>query len=205
MDHENGGRKPEVIVGSDEPKTHKSRHGCMYWGILLLLRFLALTATVLATLIMSLNKESNTMVVATIGTNPIKATLVAKFQNTPAFVFFVTVTSIVSFHNLVMLLTELFGYKFGFKGIKLLAMTLLDMGAVVLLSGATGGAASIAQLGKNGNTHARWNKICDKFEKYCDRGSGALIAALVGIILLLVLNVMSTIAIHKKTRPSSAH
>ncbi|RZC67574.1 hypothetical protein C5167_011264 [Papaver somniferum] len=164
MDHENGGRKPEVIAGgSDEPKTHKSRHSCMYWGILLLLRFLALSATVLATLIMSLNKESKTMVVATIGTNPIKATLVTKFQNTPAF------------------------------------------GAVVLLSGATGGAASIAQLGKNGNTHARWNKICDKFEKYCGRGSGALIAAFIGIILLLVLNVTSTIAIHKNTRSSSAH
>ncbi|OVA11572.1 Uncharacterized protein family UPF0497 [Macleaya cordata] len=195
MDHEGGGEKHEV--GMSGPK--KPKRSCVYWGMLLL-RFLALCATVLATLIMSLNKESKTMVVATIGTNPINATVTAKFQNTPAFVFFVIVNSIASLYNLVMLLVDLFGYKFGFKGIKLLIMTVLDMGTVALVSAGTGAAASMAELGKKGNSHARWNKICDKFERYCDRGGGALIASLVGICLLMALNVMSTIAIHKNAR-----
>lgn len=52
----------------------------------LLLRILAFAAVAAATLLMALNKETKTFVVATIGTTPIKATLTAKFQHTPAFV-----------------------------------------------------------------------------------------------------------------------
>lgn len=56
------------------------------WKVLLALRILALIATLAAAIVMGLNKETKTLVVATIGTVPIKATLTAKFQDTPAFV-----------------------------------------------------------------------------------------------------------------------
>lgn len=56
------------------------------WKVLLALRILALIATLAAAVVMGLNKETKTLVVATIGTVPIKATLTAKFQDTPAFV-----------------------------------------------------------------------------------------------------------------------
>lgn len=54
--------------------------------ILLSLRVVALLATASATLVMALNKQSKNLVVATIGTNPITATISAKFHHTPAFV-----------------------------------------------------------------------------------------------------------------------
>ena len=50
------------------------------------LRVVAFFATVAAAIVMALNKQTKTMVVATIGSTPIKATLTAKFQHTPAFV-----------------------------------------------------------------------------------------------------------------------
>lgn len=53
---------------------------------ILLLRVVAFLATVSATVVMALNKETKTLVVATIGTTPVKATLTAKFQHNPAFV-----------------------------------------------------------------------------------------------------------------------
>jgi hypothetical protein len=56
-----------------------------YW-LLLLLRLFAFMATASATIVMALNKQTNTFVVATIGNTPLKATLTAKFQHTPAFV-----------------------------------------------------------------------------------------------------------------------
>lgn len=56
------------------------------WAILAL-RFVAFLATTAATLVMALNKETKSLVVATIGTTPIKATLTAKFQDTPAFMY----------------------------------------------------------------------------------------------------------------------
>ena len=47
-----------------------------------ILRILCVFATLSATIVMALNKETKTIVVATIGTTSIKATLTAKFQHT---------------------------------------------------------------------------------------------------------------------------
>lgn len=55
------------------------------WGFLLL-RLVASFATASATLVMALNKESKSVVVATIGSDPVTATIAARFQHTPAFV-----------------------------------------------------------------------------------------------------------------------
>ncbi|KAF9620394.1 hypothetical protein IFM89_011767 [Coptis chinensis] len=118
--------------------------------------------------------------------------------------FFVIANSVGSLHNLLMLAVDLFGYKYDLKGVRLLTTTLLDMGTIALLSTASGAAASISELGKNGNTHARWNKICDRFGTYCDHGGGALIAAFLGIVFLMALNVLSIIALHKKSKYQSA-
>jgi hypothetical protein len=54
--------------------------------ILLSLRVVTFFATVSATLVMSLNKQTKNFVVATIGSTPITVPLTAKFQHTPAFV-----------------------------------------------------------------------------------------------------------------------
>ena len=62
---------------------------------------------------------------------------------------------------------------------------------VALASSGDGAATFMSELGKNGNSHARWDKICDKFEAYCSRGGIALIAAFIGIILLLIISVLS--------------
>jgi hypothetical protein len=70
--------KLEVGYSSLQPKTRK-------W-VLLMLRVLAFFATAAATVVMGLNKETKTLVVATVGSTPIKASLTAKFQHTPAFV-----------------------------------------------------------------------------------------------------------------------
>lgn len=69
---------------------------------------------------------------------------------------------------------------------------------VTLVSGGVGAAVFMAELGKNGNSHARWNKICDKFGKFCDQGGGALIASFVAVALLMIINMMSIIALRKQ-------
>ncbi|KAF5178783.1 Casp-like protein 1b2 [Thalictrum thalictroides] len=192
------GAKPEVVPSRRMPQSKKLAN----W-VILFLRLLALGGTVSATLVMALNKQSKTLIVGTIGTTPITATIEAKFQHTPAFVFFVIANSVGSLHNLLMLAMDLFGYKFDFKGFRLLTITLLDMATIALLSTGAGAAASISEVGKNGNSHARWNKVCDRFGTYCDHGMGALIAAFLGIIFLMVINAISIINLHKKTTSQS--
>lgn len=61
-------------------------------------------------------------------------------------------------------------------------------------------ATSMAELGRNGNSHARWAKLCDKFEAYCNRGGAALIASFISLILLLIVAVMSVTKLLKLNR-----
>ena len=76
---------------------------------------------------------------------------------------------------------------------------------MALASAGDGAAAFMSELGKNGNSHARWNKICDKFGGYCDRGGGALIASFIGLALLLVITVLSIIKLLSKPKPTNTN
>ncbi|OAY83704.1 CASP-like protein 1B1, partial [Ananas comosus] len=136
------------------------------------LRVAILLATGGATLGMGLNKQSKTAVVAVVGTTPISQTFVAQFQDTPAFVYFVIANAIASFYNLLVL---------------------------VLQPHLKGKAHNIWVLifDMNGNQHARWNPICDNFGAFCCRGAIALAESFVGSLLLLILNVLSTVTLRK--------
>ncbi|KAK7411731.1 hypothetical protein VNO78_03168 [Psophocarpus tetragonolobus] len=168
--------------------------------VLLSLRVIAFLATASATIVMALNKQTKSFVVATVGSTPITATLAAKFNQTPAFVFFVIANGNASLHNLVMITMDVFGSQYDYKGLRLALIAILDMMAMALASAGDGAAAFMSELGKNGNSHARWDKICDKFETYCNRSGAALIASFVGFILLLIISVMSIIKLLKPNR-----
>ncbi|XP_027085799.1 CASP-like protein 1B2 [Coffea arabica] len=159
--------------------------------LIFLLRLFAFFATVSATVVMAINKQTLTVVVATIGRTPIQASVTAKFQHTPAFIFFVIANGLASIHNLLMLIVELIGHKFDFKGLRYLLIPILDMLNVALVSGGTSAAVFIGELARNGNSHAKWNKICDKFSTYCNHGGGAMIASSIGLVLMIIVTVIS--------------
>lgn len=50
------------------------------------LRMVSFLGTASATLVMAFSKETKTLVVATIGNTPVRATITAQFQHNPAFV-----------------------------------------------------------------------------------------------------------------------
>ena len=68
---------------------------------------------------------------------------------------------------------------------------------MALVSGGANAAVYMAELGKNGNSHARWDKICDKFGTFCDRGGQALIASFTALALMLLISVISTLKTSK--------
>ncbi|XP_021298390.1 CASP-like protein 1B2 [Herrania umbratica] len=164
------------------------------------LRLLAFLATAAAAVVMLLNKQTKTLVIATVGTTPVKLTLTAKFHHTPAFVFFVVANGLASIHNLLMLMVDLFGSKVDYKGLRFAMIAILDMLNVTLVSGGANAALFMAELGKNGNSHARWDKICDKFGRFCHRGGGALIASFAALALMLVISVISIVKVLKSSK-----
>lgn len=63
---------------------------------------------------------------------------------------------------------------------------------MVLLATGAATAASMAELGKNGNLHMRWNPICNKFGSFCNRGGVSLVSSFIGVALMLALNLLSS-------------
>ncbi|XP_027338381.1 CASP-like protein 1B1 [Abrus precatorius] len=198
MASENG---EKVELGLNEVPETKAKKD---W-VLLSLRVVAFLATASAALVMALNKQTKTLVVATVGSTPITATLSAKFNQTPAFVFFVIANGNASLHNLVMVAIQILGPQYDFKGLRLALIAILDMMTMALASAGDGAATFMSELGRNGNSHARWDKICDKFESYCNRGGAALIASFIGFILLLIITVISIIKLLKPSRIAVNH
>ncbi|XP_054801148.1 CASP-like protein 1B1 [Prosopis cineraria] len=191
--------KTELNSTANNVMSRRTKQAERDW-VVLCLRVLAVLATASATIVMALNKQTKTFVVATIGNNPIKVSLTAKFHHTPAFVFFVIANGNACLHNLVMMAMDLFGPQFDYKGLRLALIAILDMMVMALAAAGDGAATFISELGKNGNSHARWDKICDKFEAYCNRGGAALATSFVGIILLLLLTGKSIIKLLNPNR-----
>ncbi|XP_050221303.1 CASP-like protein 1B1 [Mercurialis annua] len=185
---ENGEKLDQAADSSSaaalKPKNYTS------W-VVLLLRVIAFSGTTAATVAMATNKQTKSFTVATIGTTPIQASLTAKFQHTPAFVFFVIANGMASVHNLVMMALQIFAHKFDYKRLHHVTIAILDMLTVGLISGGVNAAVFMAELGKNGNSHAKWNQICDKFERYCSQGGAAIIASFIGLLFMLIITIIS--------------
>ncbi|XP_021763823.1 CASP-like protein 1B2 [Chenopodium quinoa] len=165
--------------------------------VVALLRLVALLATLAATIVMALNKETKTFVVATIGTNTIKATLTARFQDTPANTFFVVANGLATLHNLLVLAAMFFGKKIDSKGARYVVISFLDIINLAILSAGTNSAVFMAQLARHGNNHAQWNKVCDKFDTFCSRGGGAILASYVGLAIFLIVILISAFKLHQ--------
>ncbi|XP_066355375.1 CASP-like protein 1B1 [Miscanthus floridulus] len=152
------------------------------------LRAAATLATAAAAAVMALNAQSYTAVVAIVGTRPLTQTFTAKFRDTPAFVYFVIANAIAAAYNLEVLLIRRLILRRRMAG---LVVHMLDMVIMALLATGAATAAAMAELGKNGNVHARWNPICDRFGSFCSRGGVALASSFTGVALMLALNLLS--------------
>ncbi|GJU40102.1 CASP-like protein 1B2 [Tanacetum coccineum] len=162
-----------------------------------LLRILALFATTAATIVMALNKETHTFAVATIGNTPVKVTLTAMFQHIPANVMFVLANGVATMQSLLMLSFGFVSQTYDFKGLRFVIIAALDMVMIAIVSGAATAVAFMGELARNGNSHARWNKVCDNFEKYCDKESGAMLVSYIGIFFLMLVNIVNVFELGK--------
>lgn len=70
--------------------------------------------------------------------------------------------------------------------------------AVPLVTSAASAAASIVYLAHNGNSDANWGAICQQFNDFCRRVSGAVVASYVTAILFIVLVIVSAVALKRK-------
>ncbi|CAN6329841.1 unnamed protein product [Urochloa humidicola] len=155
------------------------------------LRAAATVATTVAAAVMALDAQSYTAVVAIVGTRPLMQTFTTEFRDIPAFVYFVIANAIAGAYNLLVLIIRRLILR---RRTASLVLHMLDMVIMALLATGAATAASMAELGKNGNLHARWNPICDRFGSFCSRGGIAIVSSFIGVALMLALNLLSAAA-----------
>ncbi|KAH7657953.1 Casparian strip membrane protein [Dioscorea alata] len=139
---------------------------------LLLLRLLALAATLTAAIVMATSHETTTF---------FNIKLEAKFQYTPAFVFFLIVNAVAGVYTLLVLFIPRFNNSVSSF------IILMDLVVTMFLVSAISAAGAVSQVGKKGNEHAGWLPICGQTPEFCDHVMGALISAFVGVLIYFVL------------------
>ncbi|KAK4769321.1 hypothetical protein SAY86_027471 [Trapa natans] len=136
----------------------------------LVLRVLALAATLTAAIIMGTSKESANFYALSFEVN---------YNDTPAFKYFVIVNAVVSVYSFLALFVP---SKSSFWRL----IVALDLLVTLMLTSCISAALAIAQVGKNGNSITRWLPICNQVPDYCDRVTIALAAGFAAAILYLM-------------------
>ncbi|KAE8075934.1 hypothetical protein FH972_014614 [Carpinus fangiana] len=137
----------------------------------LLLRLMALAATLSAAIVMATSHQTTTF---------FGVSVEAKYSHSPAFKYFVIANAIVSVYGLLVLFLPP-------KSLLWRLVVGLDVVFTMLLTSSISAALAIAQVGKKGNSSAGWLPICGQVQNYCDHVKGALIAGFIGVIIYMLL------------------
>lgn len=160
------------------------------------LRFLALALTLAATVLVGVNKQTKIVSVTVVSTlSPVNIPVDAKWHYMSAFVYFVVANAIACSYAAISLLLTL-ANKGGKRSLSLVII-IMDLLMVALLYSSNGAALAVGILGYQGNSHVRWPKVCNVFDRFCHQVAAATILSLVGAIAYLMLIIFATSNLHK--------
>ncbi|KAK1435988.1 hypothetical protein QVD17_01762 [Tagetes erecta] len=163
----------------------------------LAVRLFALTLTLVAAVLLGVNKETKTVSVTLVSSlPPIDLPVTAKWTQMSAFVYFVIANAIACTYGATSLLIIL--VTRGRNKVVSLMITILDLVMVGVLFSAVGATGSVGLIGYKGNSHVNWDKVCNVFDKFCHQISMALFMSFAGGIAYFVLIVLSTLKLHNK-------
>lgn len=121
----------------------------------------------------------------------------ANYDDLPAFTFFVIANAIASGYLVLSLPFSIVGIvRPHAVGIRLLLL-ILDTLMVAVTTAAASAAAAIVYLAHNGNSNTNWLAICQQFNDFCQRVSGAVVASFIGALIFMFLVVLSAVALRR--------
>ncbi|KAJ0798772.1 putative casparian strip membrane protein [Helianthus annuus] len=77
-------------------------------------------------------------------------------------------------------------------------VTILDLMVVALLFSAIGASCAVGLIGYRGNSHVRWEKVCNVFDKFCHQVMAAMALSFVACLAYLLLVVLAIFNVYKK-------
>ncbi|KAI3505723.1 hypothetical protein L1887_27921 [Cichorium endivia] len=181
----------EKSVQSSQPP-----HGSMGPVLDGALRILLFATALVAVIIMAVSKQTKLITLMPGFSIPLEA----KFTQSPAFIYFIAALSVACLYSIITgVLSLLALMKPGGSSTKLqFHFVILDALLLGIVAAATGAAGGVSYIGFKGNSHTRWNKVCDQFGSYCVHIAASIILSLISSITLLLLVWLSVYALSKK-------
>ncbi|KAK6239309.1 hypothetical protein QUC31_004778 [Theobroma cacao] len=165
----------------------------------LILRILGLILTLVAAIVTGVDKETKTISVSITKTLPtLHVPVTAKWHYMSAFVYFLISNAVASLYAAASLVASMAVRTSKEKAA--MALVILDMTIMGLLFSSNGAAIAVGVLGQYGNSHARWNKVCELFGGFCHEMTAAIILSLVGSLVFFWLVALAILNLHKKSR-----
>lgn len=122
----------------------------------------------------------------------------ASYDDLPTFQFFVIAMAIVSGYLVLSLPFSIVAIVRPHATGPRLLLIILDTVALTLNTAAAAAAVAIVNLAQNGNSSANWLGICQQFDDFCQKASGAVVASFIAAGVLLFLIVISALALRKR-------
>ncbi|KAH6773028.1 hypothetical protein C2S51_011432 [Perilla frutescens var. frutescens] len=119
----------------------------------------------------------------------------ASYDDLPTFTFFVVANAIASGYLVLSLPFSIVSIvRPHAAGIKLLLL-IFDAALAAFTTAAAAAAAAIVYLAHNGNSNTNWLAICQQFNDFCQRVSGAVVASFIAAVIFIFLVVLSAVAL----------
>ncbi|KAJ3681547.1 hypothetical protein LUZ60_016036 [Juncus effusus] len=121
----------------------------------------------------------------------------ARFDDFPAFTFFVVGNALAAAYLVLSLpFSAVTIMRPHVAGLRILLL-IFDLVMVTLTTAAASSAAAIVYLAHKGNARANWVAICQQFNGFCERTSGAVIGSFIAVVIFMLLVIMSAFSVRK--------
>ncbi|KAL8162236.1 hypothetical protein V2J09_013725 [Rumex salicifolius] len=171
-----------------------------------LMRVVLLAASVVAVVVMVTSKETKLLQLPFPGRpGMVLVPRSAKFQYSPAFIYFVVALSVAGLYSIITGLASLsVVWKPSIPAKCLFFLIVTDVLVLGIIASATGTAGSIAYLGLKGNSHVNWNKICDPYGKFCRYVGSSVAVSLFACVVLVTLIIGNAHSLYLRAAAAAA-
>ncbi|KAJ8573851.1 hypothetical protein K7X08_010362 [Anisodus acutangulus] len=156
------------------------------------LRLLVFASALISVVVMSTSKQTEMV-------PPYQVPRPAKFNHSPALIYFVAALSVAGFFTIITTIGSLYSLlKPGCSAKIISHFIIIDVLLLGIVASATGAAASVIYLGLKGNNHVRWGKVCSMYGKFCRYLGASIGVSLFATVMLVLLVLLSVYSLSKK-------
>ncbi|XP_038682948.1 CASP-like protein 1E1 [Tripterygium wilfordii] len=157
-------------------------------------RVLGFVVTLVGAVLVGIDKETTTVSVRLVETlPPLHVSVTAKWHYMSAFVYLMVSNAIACSYAAASLAYS----SINKNKINAFALIILDLIITSMMFSAVGAAIGVGLIGRSGNSHVKWNKVCYVFGSFCHQMTAAIVMSLLGCFAFLGLVLLSLLKLYK--------